>query len=227
MNNDPDTIRIGNVVLKGVCKKDFFDSFSEKYIKESDEDFHHIAVCGPDHLDEDSIQAKKVRVCASILWLEENVFDGVPANYLAYAFSVFGRMDYAINVFDAIEKHIDQMCDNIWWEDPCFNRACIYADYGFLDKAIDQYEKSLGRGFNDVKGPVNSHLAMVYFCKKQFDKAKHHCHAAIDGFLNPDIMKVDEEQVAMLKLLIEKSGNDLQILLDDLMPVQYGIGLKY
>ncbi len=216
MTNDTDEIKIGDIVLEGLKRSTFCDPSSIQAIEKSNNSVTYISMYGPDDLRVDEETYCKICLCAALTYLAEDPYNGVAAQYLPYAFARVDHLDHAIAVLDAMEKQIDLLCDNIWWEDPAFNKGRIYAGYGLWDKAIQAYLKSLERNFMDAKGAANFHLAIAYINLGQIELAKEHCKIAIEGYLRPElidvndpVIKVDDSALRVLNELIQRSGDDL------------------
>lgn len=226
MHTDNDLIIVGKQVLQGIRKTNFCDAIVDTYMANTHNSVSYIAMFGPEGFEEDSPEFLKILINAAICWLDEDSFNGTAAKYLGRDLSYADHIDHAIAVFDAIEKHIDKMCDDIWWEDPAFNRAWIYANHGMWDQAIPQYQKCLSRGFEGVHGAANFHLALVYYRKGEMNQFRQYCLAAKQGYLVNEQF-CDTDHIDLLDKMLVATGDELRVMMNDLTFVEYGLGEGY
>jgi len=177
-----ETYRIGQIEIPKVTVPENIQDVLSGYMTAHDVSYAYIAMCGiehPDLLPDPNINVNLLRLYAAIKFFEEVPENGLAVLDIASAFAGLEDADGAKLVLESLETSDGLHLYSVWYEDPMFHLGWYMADFKRYVEAIDSYQKSLSKHYDDGKWAVWSHLGSVYHELRQFEKAQEHYQTAL------------------------------------------------
>lgn len=183
-----ETYKIGQIEIPKVAFPKNFQDVLSGYMAAYDVSHDYIAMHGverPNLLVESNIDVNLLRLYAAVNCFKEAPENGLAVLDIANAFACLEDADGAKLVLESLEASAGLHLYPVWHEDPMFHLGWYMADLKRYEEAIDAYQKSLSKHYEDGKWAVESHLGSVYHELGQFEKAQKHYQTAL-GLLSAE-----------------------------------------